>query len=458
LTHFTEGSEAARYIAHLLRTSRIWFAVGVGVLLVHGLVAAWSFGEINAADHWVTHAHAVIEQTQQVQLDLRNADALATAYLLDPNPTARTGFDETVHEIPGQFAALQTMTKNNSGEQQRLAALGPMLNERETDLAAEMDLRDRSGIAVAEKLREENRLKHLESRIETACATIEAVERQLLAEREKIRHKRLIEAFAGMGLSSALILAALLIGPAEVSSTTKRLMEADRSLRSSAAELRRLTRRLITAQEDERRRIARNLHDDLSQNLAYFAMDLGRVAGTAEEPALRERLLQLKMKAGDTADLARAISRELHASTLDDLGLPAALEEQCTEFQQRTGIATKLDIRNVPDHPDSEVSMCVYFVVAESLRNIAKHAGASKATVKLEADVNELRAAIADDGAGIDEKAPREHSGIGLTIMRERLYMVGGTMSIRRVEERGTVVEIAIPRGAAGNDGGDARA
>lgn len=100
-----------------------------------------------------------------------------------------------------------------------------------------------------------------------------------------------------------------------------------------------------------------------------------------------------------------------------------------------------------PNHTDSEISKFMYFVVAESLRNIGKHAGASKATVKLEADTSGLHATIADDGVGMDgKKAPREHTGIGLTTMRERLHLVGGTISIRRPEHRGTVVEILIPR------------
>lgn len=453
MEQFTEGSEAARHTAHLLRTSRIWLAVGVSVLLVDCLIVASSFREISSADYWVAHTHEVIEQSQQLQFDLRNADALARAYLLEPLPAARTVFDETDREVPGHFATLMSMTEDNGAQQQRLAALEPLLHERITDLSAEMDLRDKSGLAAAEKLREANQQKHLSSRIQAVGTAIETEERRLLAEREGIRHKRLTEALAGTAISSILILAALLVGPMEVIASAKRLMEADRSLEASATELRRLTGRLITSQEDERRRIARNLHDDLGQNLAYLAIDLGRLAEGVADRALLERLQRLKKKASDTAHLVRATSHELHPSTLDDLGLPAALEEQCAEFEERTGIATHLEVRNDAENTDSEVSRCIYFVVAESLRNIGKHAGASTAMVKLETDSSGLRATIADDGAGIDIKAPRGHSGIGLTTMRERLRLVGGAMSIRRAEVRGTVVEIAIPRGEATTSG-----
>jgi len=418
------------------------------VLLVNGLIAAWSFSEIDSADYWVTHTHQVLEQSQQLQFNVKNADALARAYLLEPVPAARTAFNETVHEIPGQFAALKALTTDNGAQELRLSALEPMLRERITDLAAEMDLRDKSGLAAAEKLREQNQQKHLSPRIQLVCTTIEAEERRLLAEREETRHTRKIEALVGMAASLVLILVALSIGHVEVSASTKQLIEADRSLEASAAELRRLTGCLLTSQEDERRRIARNLHDDLSQNLAYLSMDLGRLAEAGAGAAQPERLLRLKKKAGDTAALARAISHELHASTLDDLGLSSALEEHCAEFEERTGIATSLEFRNGADPTDSEVSRCVYFVVAESLRNIGKHAGASKATVKLEADASGLRTTVADDGIGIDDNAPRQQAGIGLTTMRERLYLVGGTLSIRRAEERGTVVEIVIPRAA----------
>lgn len=448
-----EGSETARHTAHLLRTSRIWLAVGICVLLVNCLIVAWSFREINSADYWVAHTHEVIEQSQHLQFDLKNADALARSYLLEPVPAARTAFDEAAREVPSRFAALQSMTWDNGGQQQRLAALEPMLHERVTDLAAAMDLLDKSGLAAAEKLREANQQKHLSARTQAASTVIETEERRLLSEREKIRHVRLIEALAATAVSSILLLAALLVGPVEVNASTKRLMEADRSLVASAAELRRLTGRLITTQEDERRRIARNLHDDLNQNLAYLAIDLGRLAERPADPALPERLLRLKKKAGDTADLVRAISHELHPSTLDDLGLLTALEEYCAEFEERTGIATSLDISNAEVHTDSEVSRCVYFVVAESLRNVAKHAGASRATVMLETDSSGLHATIADDGAGIDEKPSRGHSGIGLTTMRERLHLVGGSISVRRAEHRGTVVDFAIPHGEAMTNG-----
>lgn len=440
------GSGAAHHSAHLLRTSRVWFAVGVLVLLVNASIAVWSFREIDAADYWVAHTHVVIEESQQLQFDMRTADAPARAYLLQPSVTARTAFNEAVRAVPGQFAKLRSVTGDNSLQQQRLAELEPLLRERIADLSAEMDLRDKSGLAAAEKLREQNLKKRLSPQIQGTCESIEADERRLLAEREDVRHTRKNEALAGMVVSSVLILIALLIGPMEVGASTKKLIEADRSLEASADELRRLTGRLITSQEDERRRIARDLHDDLSQNLAYLAIDLGRLAEGSAEPGVQERLLRLKKKAGETADVVRAISHELHASTLDDLGLAVALEELCAEFEHRTEIRTSLEFRNGADEISNAVSRCVFFVVAESLRNIGKHSGASTATVNVEGDASLLRATIVDDGVGFDAKSPREHSGIGLTTMRERLYLVDGTISIRRGEERGVVVEIVVPR------------
>ena len=326
------------------------------VLLVIGLIAAWSFSEIDSADYWVAHTHQVIEQSQQLQFNIKNADGLARAYLLEPVPAARTAFDETVREIPGQFNTLKTMTKDNGAQQESLVALEPMLHERVTDLAAGMDLRDKSGLAPAEKLREENQKKRLSTRIQAQCTAIEDEEKRLLADREEIRHSRKNEALAGMAVSSILILIALLIGPVALNASTKRLMESESSLEASAAELRRLSGRLITSQEDERRRIARNLHDDLSQSLAYLSMDLGRLAEDVSDPALPERLQRLKKKAGDTADLARTISHDLHPSTLDDLGLSSALEEYCAEFQDRTGIVTTLEFRNGAEQTNGAVS------------------------------------------------------------------------------------------------------
>jgi signal transduction histidine kinase len=327
-----------------------------------------------------------------------------------------------------------------------------MLQERVADLVAVMNLRDKSGLAGAQQFFQAKiQQKHLSARMQDVSTAIEAEEKRLLSDRESIRHARVIEALAGTAASLILIWIALLVGPVQLSASVKRLMEADRALEASAAELRHLTGRLITSQEDERRRIARNLHDDLNQNLAYLAMDIGRLAEHTADPALPEQLLRLKKRAVDSAALVRTISHELHPSALDDLGLPVALEEYCAEFEERTGIATTLECRNIPEQLSSELSSCIYYVVAESLRNIGKHAGASSAAVTLESDTEGLRATVTDDGMGIDEAALREHSGIGLRTMRERLYLVGGSISVRRSKVRGTEVEIHIPHGAVVN-------
>lgn len=441
------GSAAARQAAQLLLTSRIWLGVGILLLIMNGMIAAWSFQEIDSADYWVTHTHEVIEESEHLEFDLRSADAIVRAEILRPSSTARPAFDAAVREVLQHFVSLKSMTGDNASQQKILTALEPQLHQRISDLTDIMELREKSGMGPAEALREKNQDKGLSGQLQTATTSIETEERHLLAQREQERRKRQDDALVGMALSSALLLIALLVGPLAVNASTKRLMAADRALEASEEELRRLAGRLLTSQEDERRRIARNLHDDLSQSLAYLSMDLGRLAEKAGDPGLPERLLRLKKKAADTANLARTISHDLHASTLEDLGLAAALEESCQEFEERTGIVTRAEFRNIGEDINTDVASCVYLIVGEALRNVGKHSSASKATVSLAADDSGLRGMVSDDGVGIAGKTPQGPSGIGMTTMRERLYLVGGMISIRRGKERGTVVDFFIPAG-----------
>jgi len=232
-------------------------------------------------------------------------------------------------------------------------------------------------------------------------------------------------------------------GVALVTDISKRRAD-EQAIRQQGEELRALTARLMTAQDDERRRIARDLHDDLSQSLAFLAMDLGKLATNPSAQNLVADIRPLQLRAAEAAESVRRVSHQLHPSVLDDIGLEAALEQYCEEFQRRSGIETKFTSRNVPESLQREVASSIYHIAQECLRNVSKHARTKTVSVTVEFADNVLRLIIKDQGIGLRAKQP-EPSGIGIVAMRERAHLVNGKLSIQSKSGAGTEISVEVP-------------
>ena len=222
------------------------------------------------------------------------------------------------------------------------------------------------------------------------------------------------------------------------------LRDSRAALGESRERLRSLAGRLMTAQEEERRHLARELHDDLTQRLAVLAMDVGKLEGRAS-PSLREDLrgihAQLVRLSGDV----HRVSRRLHPSILEDLGLSAAVESECQAFREREGIALDLSATSMPHTLSPSVALCAYRILQEGLRNIAKHARTRTASVSLHAEGGSLVLEIRDDGVGFDPGQRRSRPGMGLVSMEERADLLGGMLTVDAVPSRGTRLTVMLP-------------
>jgi len=147
----------------------------------------------------------------------------------------------------------------------------------------------------------------------------------------------------------------------------------------------------------------------------------------------------------EAADTVRQISHELHPSILDDLGLTAALEQYCEEFQERSGITTRFSTRNVPEYLPRDVSSCIYHIAQESLRNVAKHSKSENVLVGLEAVDGVVRLSVKDTGMGLGERSPGSRTSIGIVGMKERARLVNGTLSLTSRSGEGTEVNVEVP-------------
>jgi signal transduction histidine kinase len=203
--------------------------------------------------------------------------------------------------------------------------------------------------------------------------------------------------------------------------------------------LRSLTAYLITAQESERRRISREIHDDLIQRMGVLAIQLDQM----DVASLRASI------AGLTEDLHR-ICYGLHPVLLDNLGLSAAVEFLCEEYTRMRGFQVTFLRRGVP--PISQnISLGLYRVVQEALHNVAKHAGADRATVVLCGSGNCIRVAIRDNGCGFDPTRGRVKNGLGLISIRERVRLLGGRCDIRTKPGSGVRIAVCVPLASAQN-------
>ena len=216
-------------------------------------------------------------------------------------------------------------------------------------------------------------------------------------------------------------------------------------------DLRKLGGRLIKAQEDERTRIARELHDDLSQSMARLLMRLNRCQQgmTEASPRSHQELAEVSEMASEVSASLRDLSHFLHPATLATLGLVSAIAGFCREFSERHHLVVKVVHGAIPDDTPEDVNLCLFRVVQESLRNVVKHSGAQEACVDLSARVKEIVLVVEDDGMGFDVKSNRASTTLGLISMRERVRLVGGEISVESSPSSGTRIRVQIPLAGA---------
>lgn len=209
-------------------------------------------------------------------------------------------------------------------------------------------------------------------------------------------------------------------------------------------ELRALSASLFTAQDEERRRVARELHDDISQKLAVLGMDLERLRQNVPEGSEARNLADsLYERAGALSEDVRQISHRLHPSILDDLGLPYALKALGDTFSEREKMVVTFHRLGVPDHVPRDIAAALYRIAQEALRNVEKHAGKTHVKITLEGTAGGLRLEIADFGEGFN--MDETHHGLGLITMSERAHLVQGRFSIESALGKGTAVCVEVP-------------
>jgi PAS domain S-box-containing protein len=210
-----------------------------------------------------------------------------------------------------------------------------------------------------------------------------------------------------------------------------------------------VSRKLIEAQEQERTRIGRELHDDIGQRLALLAVQLQQLhEDTLILPAVRSRMGEFQKQISEIAADIQSLSHELHSAKLQYLGIAGAIRGFCQEFAEQQKVEIDFKTNDLPSPLSPDISLCFFRVLQEALHNSAKHSGVRHFEVRLWGTSDEIHLTVKDSGAGFDSEAAKESRGLGLISMEERLKLVKGTLSIESQLKRGTTIHARVPLGS----------
>lgn len=207
--------------------------------------------------------------------------------------------------------------------------------------------------------------------------------------------------------------------------------------------------KLITAQEDERRRIARDLHDDLNQRLALLSVEADLLGHMNNEPPAQALIADIASRVQDLSSEVHKLSYQLHPAKLDQLGLVSATRSFCQEVSKQRRLPVEFVHDDIPRELDRDVALCLYRIIQEGLQNVVKHSRATQVRVELRQRERHLVLVVSDNGRGFDATAIGDQQGLGLVGMRERVRLVHGQISFHAVPGRGTRIEVSILREAS---------
>lgn len=239
--------------------------------------------------------------------------------------------------------------------------------------------------------------------------------------------------------------ATLGLGIALAAYSVHRILQLEREMSARYGELKQLSARLVEAQENERRAVSRELHDEVGQSLSALLVGLSNMSANLPEsisPVLKEHFETTRRLAESSVKVVRNMALLLRPSMLDDFGLVAALEWQAREISRQSGIRVTVAAEGVSEDLPESHKTCVYRMVQEALHNCVRHAAARSVRIAIRQDATSLNLLIQDDGKGLD---PVHHKGLGLLGMQERIANLGGTFRIESEPGQGTSISATLP-------------
>lgn len=449
---------ALHSLTHLPRPISLTLLGAAGILLANAYISYENTRRLQDANAWIVHSANVLEKSARVNAQLQRAGQAERGFLLTGQQSFLEPYNVARGEVMERLSELQSLTADNELQQGRVNRLAALVKERLAELdEAIATYRERGAeAAVASVTRNETRRLSDE---------VQALLVELRAEEEKFRDARERElgrgtrfaAFSGM-VAVAVGLSQLLLSWYVIALYLERRRESEAELtrvnaglekivQARTDDLSRLSRHLMTVREDEKAKIARELHDELGSNLTAARMDLAWVAQrVAENAPVAQRVARASEVVRATVDLGRRIIHDLRPPLLDDLGLSAAIEAHVMELRKHSGLKVHIE---VPDELPELAEGCpiaLFRIMQEALTNVLRYAQAGRVKVSLRRDGSSVVLEITDDGIGLSDGALAKSMSHGLLGMRERAAQIGGAFNIARgAGNKGTVVRVTLP-------------
>jgi signal transduction histidine kinase len=442
---------------------RIVIVISIALLVVNASLLV-----INTAA--TMDSHAQYARSYEIKRALSTFQSVITAaesgqrgYLLTGQSAYLEPYNVAMRSWPAEIGRLRNLTAQNAARQQDIDGLERQTTAAFNRLKSTISRSPQPGpngnadVAGTERATTTmDRVRGIVDRmIAEEDARIEALRREVLRD---------LLVAGGIALLTTVVTVAVLIGLNKLLRRYVRDREAaedamrqanqvlNEQVEQRTAELTELSQHLIRVSEEEKAKLARELHDTLGSNLTAINMDLNWIQRRLppEGPReVKERLQRVLQMLTETVELKHEVIEGLRPSHLDNLGLAFAMRSHCREFTRRTGLPCEVDVHEDFDELDPAWSIAFYRIAQESLTNITKHAQASRVRISLNREDDGIRLRITDDGVGLSEEAlskPKSHGVVG---MRERMRQAGGRFQIRRPDEgSGTVVEAFLPAAA----------
>lgn len=439
--------------------------VCVLVLIVNGVSLARNLQSLRSANELQSQSARVSDKVHYLNLLVTDAEGSLRGYFLSGAPSYLGPVRTARAEIDAQFSQLQTLLADSPSQLKNLAQLRVLMARKLAALDQLLAVHRAGGLPAVVKQVQASEGEGAMDEIRLLVVIIAQEQRELLAARRAAFYREYQEAvMVGIGINLlAIAVIALFYRLIRRSffarmATQRALQDAHDTLESMVVtrteQLSVLSRHLISVSEEEKARLARELHDEMGANLTAIGIDLGAVTERLrpQHAVLAGMLERARATLVDTVQLKRRIVEGLRPSLLDHLGLAAALRSYCEQYGRLTGLDCDALIDGEVDGAGPMQSIAVFRIVQESLNNVAKYAGARHVVVRLAREGAWLSLEVSDDGVGIAIDAVRQPTSHGLLGMRERALLLGGTFRVRRgVNDVGTCVEAAIPLADQGN-------
>jgi signal transduction histidine kinase len=429
------------------KTAQVAFVSAVVLLCLSGLAIYVTIVRLLESEDWVVHTHEIQAALGAVDSAIAQAGRARSAYVAASDSASLARFEAAVPEVSRAIQLVRELTKDNPSEQARCRRLEEATRHRIELFRTSIKLQQTSPGDLQGQADIARESVTFASETTSIMEEMRDEEQHLLGIREQRSDRLFTIAVLILGSTFILALAMFSVHYRLLSLELTARRKAELIARDSEESMRRLTARLLQLQDQERRKFSRELHDSLGQYLAGVKMNLDMFSSNQPpDRLLTEAMSLLEQSISET----RTISHLLHPPLLDEAGFTSAAKWYIDGFAQRSGIEVQADLPDAVDRLPRPIELGLFRVLQESLTNIHRHSGSTRAEIALKILPRKVALTVEDFGRGLPQellaafRSNGTNSGVGLAGMRERMRELGGQLNIRSTPT-GTLVSVSMP-------------